>query len=293
MNIVRFYRALAPLLLLAGLGLHTAAALGAECENPAMLRISIIPSGDLKKDMLAHQPLLQGLRAALGIPVEIYAPPSYGAVVEGLLSGAIQLARMGPASYVAAKKADPQLTPFASFEHKANAYQPAGAFYYSLLIVRADSGIANIAAVHGKRLALVDPQSTSGALIPRHVFSKQVSQPLESYFGQVGYTGSHVQSINRVLEGRADAAFVASVNLAAVLSDPAAMRKVRVIWRSQAFPLDPFVYRGQLCEGLKKKIRDVFLKNDGARRAAVLENIDGVRFVPISDQDYQPVRDIY
>jgi phosphonate transport system substrate-binding protein len=292
MNIARFYRALAPLLLLAGLGLHTAA-LGAECENPAMLRISIIPSGDLKKDMLAHQPLLQGLRAALGIPVEIYAPPSYGAVVEGLLSGAIQLARMGPASYVAARKADPQLTPFASFEHKANAYQPAGAFYYSLLIVRADSGIGNIAAVRGKRLALVDPQSTSGALIPRHVFSKQVSQPLESYFGQVGYTGSHVQSINRVLEGRADAAFVASVNLTAVLSDPAAMQKVRVIWRSQAFPLDPFVYRGQLCEGLKKKIRDVFLKNDGARRAAVLENIDGVRFVPISDQDYQPVRDIY
>lgn len=291
MNIVRFYRALAALLLLAWLWPN--AAFGAECENPAMLRISIIPSGDLKKDMAAHQPLLQGLRAALGIPVEIYAPPSYGAVVEGLLSGAIQLARMGPASYVAARKADPQLTPFASFEHKANAYQPAGAFYHSLLIVRADSGIATIAAARGKRLALVDPQSTSGALIPRHVFSKQVSQPLESYFGQVGYTGSHVQSINRVLEGRADAAFVASVNLAAVLSDPAAMQKVRVIWRSQAFPLDPFVYRGQLCEGLKKKIRDVFLKNDGARRAAVLENIDGVRFVPISDQDYQPVRDIY
>lgn len=287
------YRAFAPLLLLAWLGLHSAAALGAACENPAMLRMSIIPSGDLKKDMLAHQPLLQGLRAALGIPVEIYAPPSYGAVVEGLLSGAIQLARMGPASYVAARKADPQLTPFASFEHKANAYQPAGAFYYSLLIVRADSGIANVAATHGKRLALVDPQSTSGALIPKHVFAKQLGQPLESYFGQIGYTGSHVQSIHRVLDGRADAAFVASVNLAAVLADPAAMQKVRVIWRSQAFPLDPFVYRGQLCEGLKKKIRDVFLKNDGARRAAVLENIDGVRFVPISDQDYQPVRDIY
>ncbi|MYM72312.1 phosphate/phosphite/phosphonate ABC transporter substrate-binding protein [Duganella sp. FT134W] len=293
MTIALLHRAFAPLLLLAWLWLHATAAVGAECENPAMLRMSIIPSGDLKKDMLAHQPLLQELRAALGIPVEVYAPPSYGAVAEGLLSGAIQLARMGPASYVAARKADPQLTPFASFEHKANAYQPAGAFYHSLLIVRADSGIGNIAAVRGKRLALVDPQSTSGALIPRQVFAKQAGQALESYFGQIGYTGSHVQSINRVLDGRVDAAFVASVNLAAVLSDPAAMQKVRVIWRSQAFPLDPFVYRGQLCEAVKKKIRSVFLKNDGARRAAVLENIDGVRFVPISDRDYQPVRDIY
>jgi phosphonate transport system substrate-binding protein len=293
MNIARSRRSLVPLLLLGWLGLHAGAVTGAECENPAMLRISIIPSGDLKKDMLAHQPLVQELRAALGIPVEIYVPPSYGAVVEGLLSGAIQLARLGPASYVAAKKADPQLTAFASFEHKANAYQQAGAFYHSLLIVRADSGIGNIAAVRGKRVALVDPQSTSGALIPRHVFARQAGQPLESYFGQIGYTGSHVQSVSRVLDGRADAAFVGSVNLAAAITDPAAMQKVRVIWRSQAFPLDPFVYRGQLCEGLKKKIRSVFLKGDGARQAAVLENIDGVRFVPISDQDYQAVRDIY
>jgi phosphonate transport system substrate-binding protein len=293
MNLARSCRALARLLLLAWLGLHAAPTIGAECENPPMLRISIIPSGDLKKDMLAHQPLLQELRAALGIPVEIYVPPSYGAVVEGLLSGAIQLARLGPASYVAARKADPQLTPFASFEHKANVYQQAGAFYHSLLIVRADSGIGNIAALHGKRLALVDPQSTSGALIPKHVFATQIGQPLESYFGQTGYTGSHLQSVSRVLDGRADAAFVGSVNLAAAITDPATRQKIRVIWRSQAYPLDPFVYRGQLCTGLKTKIRDVFLKHGGARQAAVLENIDGVRFVPISDRDYQSVRDIY
>ena len=99
-------------------------------------------------------------------------------------------------------------------------------------------------------LALVDPQSTSGSLIPRHVFAKQVGGSLENYFGQLGYTGSHVQSVNRVLGGQADAAFVGSPNLAA-LSDPASMRKIRVIWRSKAFPQDPFVYRGQLCNGLK------------------------------------------
>jgi phosphonate transport system substrate-binding protein len=270
-----------------------AAAHGAECENPSILRISIIPSGDVKKDLAEHQPLLEELRAVLGIPVETYVPSSYGAVVEGLLSGAVQLTRLGPASYVAAKRADPQLTAFATYVHKANAYQDAGAFYYSLLIVRADSGIDNIAALRGKRLALVDPQSTSGALIPRHVFAKQVGSALDNYFGQIGYTGSHVQSVNRLLAGQADAAFVGSVNLAAALANPAATRKVRVIWRSQAFPHDPFVYRGQLCGGLKDKIRKVFLQAGGARKAATLENLDGVRFVPVADADYQPVREIY
>lgn len=292
MNHFNLYRPAAALLALAAAVFSAPAAHGEECESPAVLRISIIPSGDVKKDLAQHQPLLEELRAVLGIPVEIYVPPSYGAVVEGLISGAIQLARLGPASYVAAKNGDPQVTAFATYVHKANAYQEAGAFYYSLLIVRADSGISDIASLRGKRLSLVEPQSTSGSLVPRKTFAKQVGSPLESYFGQLGYTGSHVQSINRVLGGQADAAFVASTNLAAALPDPAGMQKVRVIWRSRALPHDPFVYRGQLCSGLKEKIRAVFLKGHGARRATTLENLDGVRFVPISDQDYDIVRDI-
>lgn len=285
-------RSITALLSLALLAL-SAAANGAECENPPILRISIIPSGDLKKDLAEHKPLLEELHSVLGIPVEIYVPSSYGAVVEGLLSGAVHLARLGPASYVSAKKADPQLTAFASYEHKANAYQASGAFYYSLLIVRADSGIDNIASLRGKRLALVDPQSTSGSLIPRHVFAKQVGSSLENYFGQLGYTGSHVQSVKRILAGQADAAFVSSASLAATLTDSASTQKIRVLWRSAAYPHDPFVYRGQLCNALKEKIRNVFLEGDGARKAATLQNLDGVRFVPVSDRDYQPIREIY
>jgi len=293
MNASRLYRPVTALLSLALLAFQAPAARAADCESPSVLRISIIPAGDVKKDLAQHQPLLEELRSVLGIPVEIYVPPSYGAVVEGLVSGAVHLARLGPASYVAAKKADPQVTAFASYVHKANAYQEAGSSYYSLLIVRADSGIKDIEAVRGKRLALVDPQSTSGSLIPRHIFAKQVGRSLETYFGQLGYTGSHVQSLKRVLGGQADAAFVGSANLAAAASDPATMQKIRVIWRSQAFPHDPFVYRGQLCSGLKDKIRSVFLKREGAAKAATLKNLDGVQFVPVSDQDYQPVREIY
>lgn len=288
-----FFRPIAAALLLVLLGLSTVAAHGAACENPPILRISLIPSGDEKKDLVEHQPLLEELRAVLGRPVEIYVPPSYGAVVEGLLSGAVHLARLGPASYVAAKKVDPQVTAFASYVRKANAYQDAGAFYYSLLIVRTDSGIDNIGSLRGKRLALVEPESTSGSLIPRRIFARQVGSPLEKYFGQVGYTGSHVQSVNKVLGGQVDAAFVGSASLAAALTDPATMGKIRVIWRSKAIPYDPFVFRGQLCTRLKDKIRDVFLRADGARKATALENLGGVRFVPVSDRDYQSVRDIY
>ncbi|MDT1843328.1 PhnD/SsuA/transferrin family substrate-binding protein, partial [Acinetobacter baumannii] len=77
---------------------HGTPSFAAACERPERLRFSIIPRGDVRKEIAELQPLLDQLRAALGIPVEIYAAPSYGAVLEALLSGAVHLARLGPAT---------------------------------------------------------------------------------------------------------------------------------------------------------------------------------------------------
>jgi phosphonate transport system substrate-binding protein len=265
----------------------------AECESPPALRFSLVPQGNVQKDLAELQPLLEELRSRLGIAVETYVPSSYGAVVEGLLSGAVHLAHLGPASYVAAKRADQNLTPFASYALKANAYQEAGAFYYSLLIVRSDSKYASPASLRDKRVMLVDPNSTSGFLVPRHVFAKEVGAPLEQYFGQLGYTGSHLASIDQVLRGQADAAFVGSGNLASALADPVARQKIRVVWRSGPIPLDLFAYRGQLCDSLKAKIRGVFLGSGNPQKSAVLDKLGASGFVPVSDQDYQVVREIH
>ena len=276
----------------AALATHGAPSSAATCERPERLRFSIIPRGDVRKEIAELQPLLDQLRAALGIPVEVYAAPSYGAVLEALLSGAVHLARLGPATYVSARRTDPRLTAFASYATRASTFQPAGAFYHSLLIVRAGSKLARLEDLRGKRLALVDPESTSGALIPRHVFAKQVSRPLESYFSQVGYSGSHTQSLNRVLAGQVDAAFVGSQNLATeTASNPAKEKQIRIVWRSGPIPTDPFVFRGQLCDELKEKIRAAFFDR-GAQGADVLDKLNVARFVPVSDRDYRIVREL-
>lgn len=279
------------LLTLGGLTLPASAA---SCDTPRRLRFSIIPRGNVKNELAELQPLLDKLQARLGQPVEIYMAPSYGAVVEALASGAVHLARLGPASYVSAKRADPQLTAFASYANKSSLYQQAGPFYHSLLIVRADSGLDGIDTLRGKRLALVDPESTSGALIPRHVFAKRLGGKLASWFSQVGYTGSHTESVNRLLARQVDAAFVGSQNLAAEIAlDPAKARQIKVIWRSAALPADPFVFRGQLCDALKATIREAFFNRGGPQSAAVLDKLNVARFVPVSDRDYRIVHEIY
>lgn len=266
----------------------------AGCETPDKLRFSIIPRGDARKETAELQPLLDTLRKGLGIPVEVYAAPSYGAVVEALSSGAVHLARLGPASYLSARRADPQLTAFATYANKASLFQPAGPFYHSLLIVRADSGIADVDALRGKRLALVDPDSTSGALVPRHFFGKRLGRKLEAHFAQVGYSGSHTQSLAKLLAGQVDAAFVGSQNLASDLAaNPTMAPRIRVIWRSASLPADPFVMRGQLCDSVKRGIREAFFDRGGRQRAAVLQKLNVTRFVPVSDRDYQAVRELY
>ena len=264
-----------------------------QCENPRRLRFSIVPQDDLKKDIEAMQPLFHALQAVTGLPVDVVMPSSYGAVVEGLLAGAIDLANLGPAAYIMAKKADPRIFAFASTAKKKGAFQEEGALYNALLVVRRQGPYTSLESLRGRRLALVDPDSTSGAVVPRQLFARQVNAPLETYFSHVGYTGSHDQSALTVVNGRVDAAFVSSYLLASLVeSGKVSAEDFRVLWRSAPMPLNPFVYRGQLCAGLKEKIRSVFLAQGGKSNPALLVRLNAVAFVPIADENYQILREL-
>ncbi|KAF1048682.1 MAG: Phosphate-import protein PhnD [Herbaspirillum frisingense] len=266
------------------------------CERPERLRFSFIPQGSDEDQQTALDPLMDELRDQLKIPVEVVVPSSYGAVIESLIAGAVDVARLGPASYVTAHRGDPQVTPFASMEQQEPNFAAQGgasAVYYSLLITRQQGPYDSIASLRGKVLALADPDSTSGALIPRHIFARQNNLQLGKYFSRIGYSGNHEQSVLAVMNRNADAAFVASTNLSRMISDgKLKKRDVRVLWRSAPIPFDPFVYRGQLCADIRNKIRAVFLSGRSAQVKATLRSLHATRFVPVRDEDYRIIRDL-
>lgn len=273
-----------------------ASATAAECERPPRLRVSFVPQGDSQDDGAALKPLFEDLETALRIPVEVITPASYGAVTEGLLAGAVDVARLGPASYVSAHRSDAQVTPFATLLRMADAFSdgstPAPA-YYSMLIVRQHGAITSVAGLKGKRLALADPDSTSGALIPLHVFSRQLGTSLDKYFSRIGYSGNHEQSVAAVLSKEVDAAFIASSNLGSLISAGKVKRAdIRVLWKSAPIPFDPFVYRGQLCEDIRKKIRAVFFNKKSARVQSTLSALHAQEFVAVTDKNYNIIRDL-
>ncbi len=288
-------RTLAALLAAMAMSLAFAAtSTAAECERPTRLRISFVPQGELQDDGAAMKPLFEDLEHTLRMPVEIITPASYGAVTEGLLAGAVDIARLGPATYVSVRKSDPQITPFATLLRIADGFSEGNASaYYSILIVRQHGPITSIAGLKGKRLALADPESTSGALIPLHVFSRQLGTSLDKYFLRIGYSGNHEQSVAAVLNKEADAAFVASANLGSLIAAGKVKRSdVRVLWKSAPIPFDPFVYRGQLCEDIKKKIRSVFFNKKSANVKNTLNAIRAQEFVAAEDRNYNIIRNL-
>lgn len=263
------------------------------CDRPSRLRFSFFPQGQVLNNGTLLQPMIKELSAALHIPVEGVSMPSYGAVMEGLLAGSIDIARLGPASYASVRKSNASITPFATLANKSDIYNAQSPLtYYSLLIVRQDSPFT-IASLKGKKLALVDPDSTSGALIPLNTFSKAMGTPLASYFSRVGYSGNHEQSVHLVLNREVDAAFVASTSLALLIQNGAIKQSdIRVLWQSQALPHDPFVYRTQLCADIRQKIQKVFFDTKNPSVAAALDALHAEKFVPVSDSDYQMIRDL-
>lgn len=259
----------------------------AECRQSG-LRIAVIPKKSMEVLIRDYQPLLQRLSSALGVPVSIVPASSYESVVDAVVSGGVDIAWLGPASYVLAQQRDPRIEPFASLTINNGYFTPAGHHYQALLLARREVA-ADVESLRGKRGALSDPASTSGSVIPNAEFSALVGMPLAQFFGSVAYSGSHDKSLDALLEGRVDAAFVASVRADAYLNSGRISRDTfNVLWRSERIYYDPYVFSGSLCPAYKARIRAAMLENQ-AGLAAFLASQDASGIAPVSRAEYAPL----
>ena len=221
-------------------------------------------------------------------------PTSYASVVEAMMNGWVNVGMLGPSSYMLAHDRDPKIEVFATYTKKKGHLQEEGPGFKSVLISRKDSEFSNIESLRGKIVGLVEPASTSGDLLPRVVFGKEIDSKLEDYFSKVVYTGGHDLSVLAVKEGRVDAAFVATHRFDNVVDRGlATVEEFNVLWESPVVPQDPFVYRMDLCQDIRDAIKTTFLsldKNPAAK--GFLDNINSTKFVEMSTKDYQIIWDI-
>lgn len=230
--------------------------IAAHCAPLPQLRFAVIPKTQDDAQTQGYRLLAQALSGALEMPVELVPAASYSAVVQGLQAGRIDVAELGPATYVQMQRNGAVALPFAALVNTPGNLNR----YHALLVVRRTSRWRGWQDLRGATLSLVDPASTSGALLPRLAVRNQTGMELEAYFSRVSYAGSHNRALEAVRDGLVDAAFVSSERLALARERGLiAAGDLRTLWTSAPLPTDALVMRRQLCAALQARLRQVFV----------------------------------
>lgn len=251
------------------------------------LRISAIPLKDMQQLIEEYRPLANMLSAGLGMPVRILHASSYESVIDAVVSGGTDIAAMGPVSYLIARQLNPDIEPFASLVPAPGHFSPSGNYYSSLLLVRSDSKLNRVRQLRGRRVALSDPASTSGGLIPKHEFAAMIGEPLGDYFSRQVYAGSHDRALDALLAGRVDAAFVSSERaddyLQRGLIDKGSLQ---ILWRSDPIYYDPLVFSAAVCESLRQRIRQL-ISTPSPELETFIRSQRAVNIAPVGHEAYQ------
>ena len=248
------------------------------------LRIGFIPAEDSRAMVRQSQAILDIVAKSTGMKVEAFVGSDYNATIEAFRSGHVDVGLLGPFSYVLATTVAP-VEAFA-VTVVAKTMQPS---YKSIIIARKDSPITDLASIKGHTFAFVDPGSTSGSMVPSAAFVKAGITPQKD-FKQVMYSGGHDATIVAVGSGKVDAGSVADrIYERGCAKGLADCSKLKIVWTSPPIPNDPLLYRKNLPEELKKKIREAFYS---VKNLPFGEMGTVARFDPATDKDYDPIREI-
>jgi ABC-type phosphate/phosphonate transport system substrate-binding protein len=116
--------------------------------------------------------------------------------------------------------------------------------YCSLIVVRDDDALANLADLQGQRLAVNSPDSHSGMNALRHRLAPVAAPRLKDgrFFAQVLLSGSHADSLALVQTRQADVCAVDCVTFAQLAAHrPEAVYGLRVLARTEQAPSLPWI----------------------------------------------------
>src|SRR5688500_3214183 len=257
---------------------------GQGTAKPGVITVGFIPAEDSRAMVRQSQAILDIVAQHTGMKVDTFVGSDYNATIEALRAGHIDVALLGPFSYVLATT----VAPVEAFAVTviARTMQPS---YQSIIIAGKDSNINSLADLKGKTFAFVDPGSTSGFMVPSAAFIRAGITP-EKDFRQVMYSGGHDSTIVSVGNGKVDAGAVADrIYERGCAKGLADCNKLKVAWKSPPIPNDPLLYRRNLSDDMKKRIREAFFS---VKNLAFGEMGAVARFDPATDKDYDPIREI-
>lgn len=258
-----------------------ALALAAPARSGTALKVGLLPGESAPTVIRLNAALAEHLEEKLGMEIELVVGSDYAATGEALRFGRIDIAYLGPVTYVLQRRRA-AIEPFARPSHPH-----AGPVFEAAIVVRRDSDIDALGDLAGRDVAFGDPASTSGSWVPRHRLLDAGLVAGRDY--RAHYLGGHDAVALAVLNGRAAAGGISlPIYERLVREGKIDGNALRILERSGPIPEYAWTFRPGLDPGLRQRIRDAFLALDDGEALAVFR---ADRFVPAADSDFDPVRE--
>ena len=268
-----------------GLGIQNAAVAQDRAGWPDELKYAAVPTEASKDATQRYAPLIAHLEKTLGLKVKFQNGADYTAVILAQKAKQVDLADYGANSYLdAVEQSEGNVEALVVANNVKG-----GTSYKSLIMTKADSAIKTIADIKGKTFSFVDPESTSGYLIPLVYFLKDLKVKPDEFFSKVIFAGSHENSILSIAGGKVDAGASNDQSLqTAIDKGVVKATDVRTLWTSKPIPNGPTAVRKDLPASLRKAIKDAFLSFKDPKGLDAF-NIKG--YLPVDDKDFDPIRE--
>ncbi len=258
--------------------------------------IAYAPNESTTDSTDARSTLAKDLGKVINMEVKEIQASDYTAIIEALRTGKADMAYMGAlAVAMGAERAG--VTPIVM---KAPNGDKAQAVYHSVFVTQKDNNeINSIKDFKGKTIAFVDPDSTSGNLVPTseimkafpdlHLTNEKIHTNGE-FFEAVSFSGKHQAGLQAVIKGDVDIVPISDQIMASEFKNGNADENaVKVVHSSAAIPAEAMVVSKTVNEDLKKTLTKFLVEyNNKDYFDKVIKKADA-RFVECSMEDYQPI----
>ena len=275
--------------LLAGVAL--AACFVTQSVHAETLDFGIISTDNSSALKERWQPLIDDLNKQTALDVKPFFATDYAGIIEGMHFNKVQIGYFGNASAIeAVDRGNGEV--FAKVKYKSG---EAG--YYSVLITNVNSKWKTIDQVLKNtreiNLGFGDPNSTSGTLVPSYYLFSKNGISVRNDFKNV-LPSNHEANMLAVVNNRVDVATNNTTTMATLKKEhPERFAQLRVLWTSPLIPSDPLVWRRDLPQATKDKLRNFFdhYAQSDPREKAIMDAITGYAgFEPSSDAQLVPIR---
>ena len=281
-------------------GTVSAAGTAAETGNPGgedgVFTIAYAPNESNTEAADARNGLAEDLGAVLGCEVEEIQASDYNAIIEALRTGSADMAYMGSqALALGVERTD--LEPIVM---KAEDGDPEKAIYHSVFITNAaNTDINSIEDIKGRTMAFVDPDSTSGNLVPTaEIIQAFPDDGLNSdmlhtngdFFEAVSFSGSHQAGLQAVVKGDVDVAPISDQILASEIANGNANESdVKIIHESGAIPAEAMVVAEHVDQETRDKLTEFLTSYENEDYFTDVIKVPGARFIECDMSDYQEI----